>query len=467
MEDLKIFQDELFVITKELYCDLYNKNRKITNLQIFLKYHFDFAGSAEGYVIGNEKDAYNLSLLLDDHEDITLESNQISVHYKADKIFIKNLYRCASRIYKVAKIEIDDLKIIYYKSSSDNEKRKIHFYVDSCNNIWKSCYNSEREPKIFDEMEKRRNETISLNKFNARIVSTIINDYDKKEKCNIQKGIYYVELFLKEETNTINDDEFILEATDEINAFLLISSFISDFVIHWYYYIFDTSNKRIDFYNRFFSTGILKDDYNELLIDPWQYKEFMETAILKLNHYSKKRINLRTPIINYLTCKDSHFFEQNFILLYIAFETLCNELSQEMDIEFNISNKNFKKLRVKIESIINDFFIEEDIDSVSKQNLLCKMPELRRAPIRFVIESMFRKFNIDISDLYDVEGKIKFLTIRNLLTHTTGRNKQVLISEYYKLKKYFILLMLNILGCEKGIVDTNSIHLILKNKENK
>lgn len=285
----------------------------------------------------------------------------------------------------------------------------------------------------------------------------IVYDKNTNENSDIQKHIYGFEFTSRDNMN-IPLVDFLDSANKSVSKFILLTSFLSGEQYDWFYSYEISSDKYKYTYKSFENKNTQRIGRSQLLISPNEFLTFIEKAIVYYNEALNNNIDLYISLIYYLTHDKPIFIEQQFIVLYIALENICYQLSYYMKLTENADSKLFKKLSSRIKAVIDEF----DLNQESKENILKKISELKRSPIKFRFERIFDKYQIDISDCYRDEKKevINFLSIRNKLMHTNYTGNSTTVEEYYRIKKYYELLMLKLLGWEKGI--TNSYYLFRK-----
>jgi len=260
------------------------------------------------------------------------------------------------------------------------------------------------------------------------------------------RDVYSIECKSKKE---IPDDNFIENSKNFIDDFLLMASLISGYPILWYQYIFISKSKIEE--NIISKDSEIKeiDAFNELLVEDRDFKTFISSVIPKYFELKNDNINLTIPIRSYLFSESAKFLEQQFILTYVALENICNQLSRKGNIEFCTKGSSFKKFQKEMENLINTF----DLNEIEKENMKEKLIEINRNSVKYKFEQIFKQYNIDIRNCYDSNCSIKFLRIRNQLIHSSKHeiDSDLLIDEYHRIRRYFELIVLRILGWEKAI----------------
>ncbi len=388
----------------------------------------------------------------------TITQENDDIYYESKNFSFTRFVNSGAYIYMIAEIEFFEL----YKFDCCKREfieRAIFFKITPPYDIWRFIYYSYKEAEYSQAIKDREEKgKLSFGNYILRVIKKELIDSPNNKNINelVTIPAYYIECKSSDNSLNMKRNEYIEDAKAFIDDFLTIVSIISGHSISWYKYEYISLNEIIDGVittNFEFNKKIV---FNDLLIEDRDLKKFICLALPKYYELKEKNIDLKRPIRSYLFNEKAEFLEQQFIITYVALESICNQLSIFYNFDTCVEEKIFKE---KIRDYLKDHIKSLNLDDIEKENIFKKIPELNRSSVSYKFEKIFEKYEIDISDCYDSHNNIKFLGVRNQLIHSLKHNSDDLLhTEYYRVKRYFELLILKLLGWEKGVSSYNKFH---------
>ena len=242
-----------------------------------------------------------------------------------------------------------------------------------------------------------------------------------------------------------NDDDFKTSIIDFFEGILLLISFASSSNISWLVYNFNGDLHNIWYLKSFLNSEKFINDRPWLVIETHYLNAFLINSHKNFKELEDK-INLIYPIREYLSNNFAIYGEQQFLIVYIAFEKLVNDVCKMIfDDELILEKSKFKKTRKLIEEFLNNK--NTDLSNKELEKINEKLNELNRTSIAGRIKNLLAHFDIPFQNGLDENGDFKFLKIRNKYIHSSRgqQNDYDLINENERLKKYFELIVLKLL----------------------
>lgn len=447
-----------FIQKNTITCEiLYDKKVVIKECILELEYSIDKPSEMDGKIIIDNND-YDLLEEFDDNKKVEIRSvgKDIDIHFYSNNLIIdyaaghnlessvsnaffgvhfyeiKKSFTTASNAFFLERF----IKPFSYIVSSN--KRLIRFLITGPYKLWNEVL-FEGDYKLF------------YDNYIIQVFPGNINEreFGTNEDMTISKRRYYIELTEIENKNT-SIDSFINSAIEFIDNFLTLSSFLSDHSITWWSYTFIQDKDIIDFTKKINSTNLNFKDYNSLLFNSKFCKDILQDKLQAFIKTNVDYIDMKNPILEFLSKNGVEYLPQRFTIVYIALETLCNNFAKKENIKDILrSEKTLTNMKKTLKDIIDTL----DITDTEKVNIIQKLPELNRTPMKILYETFFNKFNLQLNDKHYTEDKsnIVFLRIRNKLLHGDGKkvkNKD-LHNAVKDIEFFFINIILKILEVEQ------------------
>jgi hypothetical protein len=280
---------------------------------------------------------------------------------------------------------------------------------------------------------------------------------EDNDEFTISKSRYYLDISeIVPSENAV--DQFTEETKEFVEYFLSLSSFLSDFNITWWSYTLFDGNDITDFVKSIDNNNLNFREYSSLLFSYEECKTILQTYFERFVNLDKSFIDLKTPILQFISKNYASDLPQIFTIAYIAFETICIEFANNQNSKKIIKErKKFEEISKQFKNLIKSLDLSQD----EKQNMQEKIVELNQVPIKKLFEIMFNYYNIQISESLYTEDKstFKFLKVRNKLIH--GDSKKINPNDVYNsikdIEHLFVNLILRIIGSDKTY-SKNYIH---------
>lgn len=227
----------------------------------------------------------------------------------------------------------------------------------------------------------------------------------------------------------LSNDEYIHKAIAVADDLILLTSFISRKWIRWYRYCLETNNLVESFIRRVSLTSCSEPDLDNGLIDFADFEKFVKVAFKSLQKLRQENFDLSVPIYYYISSNETQFLEDKYAILFLALEKIKALYARSQQIEYLMDKTSFKQLKIQVEDIIKKQQFENE------DQIIEKIPELKRRSIKNVIKSMLNKLNITWNDIYPPGTDFTFVDTRNKLFHTdTPVDMEFLAKEYERLR---------------------------------
>jgi len=453
-----------FLYTEKLEVNFISEKLKLKNIELKVEFREDNPASITGFFKCSKDKSKEFQDFVNQHINFKIESiSQGDLTYYSDNVIIQNIefpnrelnFEGIVRMNNFySKIDLSGEKDKYklfdhservYKPIE--EKRYIEFQLIGPLEIWGRAF-------IHEIMKEDVNFIKRVNEMNTFEIDNFLCSYYVKEiRFKTNSEIEYYEISKKRVFFRIqeivnsdsSDDNFkdtILKFFEEL---LLFISFASTSNIGWLVYNFNGNNNRVWYLKSILTTEKFQKLESSLIIEREYINEFL---IKSYENYKglKKHINIKSPIREFLTNELAIYMEQRFIIVYIAFEKLTNDISRWLfKDEYILETKRFKLIRKEIKDFLeSNTKFELEKEELYKINE--KLNELNRTSVKRKMKKLFEYFEIDYQKSLDKGGKFKFLTIRNRYIHSTSNYEENdLLDEYLRLKKYFELIVLKLL----------------------
>ncbi len=266
--------------------------------------------------------------------------------------------------------------------------------------------------------------------------------------------ILSITLLNEDQSKKVN--ELVTECKELVQSLLVLFSFYSGKRIYHYRYSYITENidgEIIDAQNVII--GHNKRVRYEGDVDyHGGYDAFKNFIQLTFPVYLEKKIDykLNEAIHGYISSFEAKTIESSFTHLCTSIEALKDgyyELNRET---FVLNRKTFGKLENYLIKQINIFATDNELDSFKVNNIIKKLPDLKRPSFKVLLKHMLNNLNVRINDLGD-NDVFDFVPIRHELLHSgkvKGGDYMQLIIERNKLRPLIGRIILRILEYPVG-----------------
>ncbi|WP_353929004.1 hypothetical protein WJM97_11760 [Okeanomitos corallinicola TIOX110] len=173
-------------------------------------------------------------------------------------------------------------------------------------------------------------------------------------------------------------------------------------------------------------TNIQENSIEETIVDKSKFKGFIETAYENFLVIEPK-ILIRQAIYSYISANEQATLESSFTRLYSVLETLVLNFRRQNELEFVLSQDDWKVFEKEIKKWIKKY---PDLEATPEKRQLIyeKVAELNRVSFSTAFKQFCDSLQLDLKDIWNVTGKTSLTEIRNKLVHGDTFNKSQLYS---------------------------------------
>jgi hypothetical protein len=303
------------------------------------------------------------------------------------------------------------------------------------------------------------------------------------EKVLVRFQKYQIALKITSDPPTTSLLSLLVEVKDLLDEPLLVLSFLSRKLITWYnaqatFLSADHSTEphRIAYARYQQALGYEPDTSTDSLqfnvpVNKQALKEGVFQILLQNYRNSSLKNTIRQTIQYLMLSHERGYFEAQLGLVYAALESLVDGLSKHHNLTYLMGNSKFSKLSKELEETIFDKLsqilgevIQEKVtdEDIAKQ-MIGKLPELRRPPIRERLLKLIEKHNLNrlrfnADTVTTVEGIIKR---RNTYIHTGTVDYDQHIDDLLLLQELIELWILSLLGCPESAINSLAFRKIV------
>jgi len=432
-------ENQYFKETQEFMGSITDESITINDLHFKITYSKIDNENIEGIVIGNGLDLEKIrSLDFSKRLRLFSENELLQINSESFRItkfsFPPIVNGIQQKQYDVAEIIFESIS--FKHKTINNVRNSISYYLTGPTTI----FNLHVYQDNGKYLKASDNNTIIIgdNSVDINIDLFQLYHHDKQNKYNVSTYTTFVTIIdLLDQENSV----FIEKANAIINKILLMMSFISRKWIDWYYYDFISNNCFIRHIRK--GRKCINEEiyYDKLLIEYNRSYEFITTGYQKYNDLLGHNIDLKMPLTYYLLGLEAKYIEEKFTSMFLALERLKDMYSRAYKIINYIDKPLFNNIKAKIHEIINSATNKTEADK-----MLCKISDLNRPSIRFIIEKMLKEYEIQWEELYPNNKEITLFTTRNALFHTNKEFTERSYKDCYRLQYILERLLLKMLG---------------------
>ena len=231
------------------------------------------------------------------------------------------------------------------------------------------------------------------------------------QKHTVEAELYAVSV----DSVPLADDEgtkFSERATALVESLCLLMGFLSKARITWFASILSGGGTFVDVVRDEKTVGIEAPHWDEMVIYADDIRPFLNIA---LTAYRNSDIELRLPILHYISAQSSRFVEDRFTVLFFALEKMLSALDG-LEPEELLTKKQLSDLWKVVRPEL------EGMQKTPEQMKLIqdKRTELQRPPLKHRIDRHLAALGVDISDIGGDAGLGRMYRVRNHLTHVHG-----------------------------------------------
>ncbi|GAH99313.1 unnamed protein product, partial [marine sediment metagenome] len=348
--------------------------------------------------------------------------------------------------YVVANLNLDDITITEHYGPGDSLERHLTFFLAGPRRMW--SIHETRDFLFTGEIKNKvHNSKIELNEdfpFEIEVIPWYFRDKTPApDSCELTVNVLAMHFKTEESLQHLSNEDFFNSSKALVNDITLLVSFLSRRWITWYQYQLVTKDTTKTYVRRTRECITNELDWNDTFIAPHQSREFLKIGLTNLRKLRAEGFNLFMPIVYFVSGNEAKYVEEQFTILFLSLERIKDMFALKEDFRKNLPNKAFKKLGSLVSGVI-----KKNVES-SKVfgRIQAKIPELNRPSLRFLLESLFDRHNIDWRDIYPPASDFTLIKTRDELFHSSRElNVDLLVKELRRLQVVIQRLLLRMLG---------------------
>ena len=295
-------------------------------------------------------------------------------------------------------------------------------------------------------------------------------DLDLPLRLEVTPHFFYSEIESKEQEQTVSadvvavtasidmsraelsDDDFVRTATEVIDDCCLLVSFLAGSWTTWYGYALQAGDRLVQHHR---AARFGRDtDSQDTPVPTHQTAAFLKTAVGRLRQLRKEGKEPRLALRHAIAAAEARSFEERFLSLFLALESLKDLYARSRDRELTMPKKRFDKVQRALRSALADTrndpaaaLTDDQLASVER-----KLPDLNRPAFAEILEEMLQHYGVEWRDLYPPATSLtrpRFISIRDTLIHTGSIvSPKVLEIEMIRLQGVVERVLLRTLGWE-------------------
>ncbi len=448
-----------FYVQHEFQASLSKDDLTVPGLQVVIEYPEHRPSKIKGSVLGSQSEFDKLCTLMDKPGPYcTLDSTPYKdsqEKIKSSKVLIRNVrskswpQEYASQMADiVGELELDEITVTHNRSEEKMSKRQVVFALAGATTFWPCFYSTTYSFTGEVDIDVRGKSLDVGNLFEGSVEirpwffhSTLTNEGREVQARDLA---YALVLESTQSTEELSDDELFDIVQQLADDLTLLASFVSRKRIRWFNYKFSGTNCIISYTRStddYYADTVYRED---MLVQRSQARDFLRTTIHRLNYLRNNGMDLFLPIVNVLTGHESKYLEQKFILYFIALEKLKDMYADEHNLNEIFKSKcQGNKFLTQIRATIRDTIDDPHV----KDQIMAKVRELQRPPLRNLINRLFKDYSVSWEDLYPHSQKnYTFTDTRNKLIHRAAQvDIDTLFRETYRVRSLVERLILRML----------------------
>jgi len=451
MEDL--LPKQPFFARHEFVGKLSKGDEVVDKVHVVVQYSLIKQGEIVGKVLGTTKICEKLrhiANLSDPYLELTSEeSEHITPKISSEKTLLRRVTQrpaySKDMSYVVANLNFDDITIMGHYGPGDTLERHLTFFLAGPRRLW--SIHEAREFSFTGEIKNKvHNSKIELNEdfpFEIEVIPWYFRDKTPApDSHELTANVLAMHFDTKESLERLSNENFVNSSRALADDITLLVSFLSRRWVTWYQYQLVTKDTVKTYVRRTRECTTQEVDWNDTFIAPHESREFLKIGLTKLRKLRADGFNLFMPIVYFVSGNEAKYLEEQFTTLFLSLERIKDMFALKEGFRKNLLNKAFKKLGSLVSGVI-----KKNVESPDMfDRIQAKIPELNRPSLRFVLESLFKRYNIDWRDIYPPGSDFTLIKTRDELFHSSRElNIDVLVKELYRLQVLIQQLLLRML----------------------
>ena len=239
------------------------------------------------------------------------------------------------------------------------------------------------------------------------------------------------------------DESFVKSASAIATDLCVLVSFASRSWVTWYRYQLVTNDHIKEFVRETRKCKMDKVGWRDALIESHRSREFLRTGLTNYRNLRENGFDLFMPILYFVSANEKMYLEEQFTTFFLSLEKIKDLFARQEGLLKNLVKKDFEELESTVSNVIKAHVSSPEIFDRIKT----KIPELNRPPLRFVLETLFSRFDIDWRDLHPPGDPLTLIKTRGELFHSSREvDLDRLAKDRHRLQAILERLLLRLLG---------------------
>jgi hypothetical protein len=335
----------------------------------------------------------------------------------SEKMFAKDEQAAIHQV--LGRFTIGRLEMRHHlKSSTDPVKRHMTFYLTGPSKLWMTttlrtlAWSGNTTTDAHDDLltlDSAAPDTVSVRPHFVYAESPLSG---ASQKHTVEAEIYALSV----ESVPLADEEeasFSERATALVDSLCLLMGFLSKARITWFESMLSGGGTLVNLFRDEKNVDIEAPHWEDVVLYADDIRPFLNGAIAA---YRSGNIEVRLPILHYISAQSKQFVDDRFTVLFFALEKMLSALDERNREPLLLSKDQLSKLWETVRAELAKMQKTSDQIDLIEQ----KRGELQRPPLKHRINRHLTDLGIDISDIGGEEALGRMYRVRNHLTHVHG-----------------------------------------------
>jgi len=334
-----------------------------------------------------------------------------------EKMFAKDEQAAIHQV--LGRFTIDRLEMRHHlKPSTDPSKRHMTFYLTGPSKLWMTnalrtlAWSGNTTTDAHDGL-------LTLDTASPDTVSTRPHFIYAESPLSgaSQKHIVEAEIYaLSVVSVPLTDEEeasFSERATVLADSLCLLMGFISKARITWFASMLSGGGTFVNVYRDENNVDIEAPHWEDIVLYADDIRPFLNGALAA---YRTGDIEVRLPILHYISAQSKQFEDDRFIVLFFALEKMLSALDERNSEPLLLTKGQLSKLWETVRAVLAKMQKTDDQIGLIEN----KRAELQRPPLKHRVTRHLTALGIDIADIGGDAGLDRMYRVRNHLTRVHG-----------------------------------------------
>jgi hypothetical protein len=317
-------------------------------------------------------------------------------------------------------IRFENLEVATTLPDDVETERRAIFFLAGSRRVWPATDWTQASSKGYLKMDVEHSEIAVGGESKLAITVQPRLEFQSPRPSSLEPSqfvtVYTMEFRDKEGSERLTSEEFLAYAIQAADDLTWVASLLSTHRTTWFAYDFIRERSSTYFVRSVpecsstapsWSFHLVHDDGGEALC----------VGFGELRRLRKSGIDLQLPIVNYIAGNEAKFVEQKFSSYFLALESMKDMYLDSRGMGPIIRESDFKSLRDAVAVLID----KSVTDPKAKSEMMKKVTELNRPPLRTSLEEMASETKVKWTDLYPENAEFSLLNTRNQLFHTAKK----------------------------------------------